>query len=361
MLKFLTLFATLALAIAGTPAAAQPERIDLPLGKSWTHPHSGIELPFKIGGVGRDGGYAYRDDFLDVGVIYDTPDGKQAITVYIFRNTNGSVPIWFAQAQGSLEARDKFEGFALVSPPAAFVPPGHDETSGLKAIYAAPKGEAPVSTGIAMFAVRGWYLKVRVTSRTRSAQEMAAWMDGILQDVSIPAHDQLSGAVAPVADCDVPLVFTGDAVDATNTMDSAMTRAVMASARFAETKDGESADNPEKFPDARTTWCREEQLNAAIAVYRPVGTQDRYLLAVGDNGRAVSVGPTMALPGIPGMDGKIFEIDDIHADYVGVFAAQTALPTYERTIEVINEGKPVAKAATWGRKRDVQIYSDQLE
>lgn len=92
------ILAVLVALLAVAPSAAQ-QPLPLDPGKAWKHKHSGIIVPATLAGTPRDRGMTYAPDELDLGLSFVVGDAAESLTVYIFRNTNGAVPVWFFQAQ----------------------------------------------------------------------------------------------------------------------------------------------------------------------------------------------------------------------------------------------------------------------
>lgn len=260
----------MAAALCGAVPSNAAEPLPIEAGKSWTHQHSGIVVPTALDGAARTNAVAFAANELDVALSFDS--AGESLTVYVYRNTNGSVPVWFSQSQWALENREVFKGLVLAMTPSAFTPPGQRAASGLVAVYDLKGASGYKSAGVALFAAGDWYVKLRATSTVRSPADTAAWMTRAIGQLKIPAAG--GAAVAPIAACTTPLAFgTGAPGDAKATAAVRLEAGVTA-------------------PSARITgggWCTDAALGGNRRVYRPVGTNDRYLLAMGDNGNAIAV------------------------------------------------------------------------
>lgn len=260
----------LMLAALGAPTLVQAQPTDLPVeaGKSWTHPHSKIVVPVSVAGSARINARQFTSDALDVAFGYGTK-GKDAITVFIFRDTNGGVPVWLAQAQRAIELRTDITT-TLTLPPVSFTPAGRPEGSGLRAVYSVTGDSGgQTATGVALVGVNGWYVKVRVTSFGGTPTTVANQLDRVIADLRLPGSTALVDPVEPVGKCPTRLlagVATSDAPAATGV--------------------GVSAPAP-TLRAAR--WCLDSVIEQNTAVYRPDGATDKYLLAVGDNGNGMAV------------------------------------------------------------------------
>lgn len=348
--------AVLAVAMAGaacaTPAAAQQD-LAITAGQPWTHRHSGISVPPTLGGNALTVAKAYAEDELDVGLSFEPEGAKDFISFYVFRNTNGDVPVWTAQAQWAIENRAAFGKPTLAGAVEAFTPPGQTTLSGLKAIYSAESSGPYTSTGVALLPVGDWYVKVRATSRHRSPEELSRLIDQVLAEIRWPAEIAAAPAAQPVIPCPVPLSFPKKSKDATSGGMSDILGASLMSVAVNDAK---------KQPTPAVQWCRDKQLGGNIAAYRPAESPDSYLLAYGDNGNGIWAGPSP-------MNRVFAEIEKtktapprygvtLHTAAQDIlFFAQDRLPSPERTIEIINAGRRASTIGTWGTKREVQINS----
>jgi len=355
VLVALTLAAT---GLAASPATAQ-QAIDLKPGKAWKHRHSGIGVPATLAGTAREGGKAFATDDLDVGLSFVEGNAVQSLTFYIYRNTNGAVPVWFSQAQWGIENRDTFGHPALAIPPQAFVPPGQTTASGLKAIYE-PKGGSYRSTGVMLLPVGDWYVKVRASSQTRSPAELASWMEAALAEIDWPRDIPPAVAAEPVTPCVEPLRFATKSADATG--DDLTAEALGVALMSAAAGDETIRKTRSSAPPAR--WCRDRTLDGNVATYRPDGSKDTYLLAYGDNGKGLWIGPSpmkVAMDEIAHKKGAAVVVHynvTLHTAAQDInFVLQDLLPSPERAIELVNTNRRASTVDTWGKNRQVQITS----
>ncbi|QZH73824.1 MAG: hypothetical protein JY451_08520 [Erythrobacter sp.] len=344
-----TTVAVCALLLPGTALAQQV--IELEAGEAFTHPHSGVVIPAILGGNPRTAAYVYAEDFLDIGVNFETEGAAQALSVYIFRNTNGSVPLWFAQAQSVVEGRDAYDDPQLVAGPEAFNPPGQLNASGLRAIYEAGRRSPTRTTGVALFAVGDWYVKLRASSATRTPDGLQHWMESVLAELTLPAQE--TSPVAPIADCPEPLRFRGRARDAqVDPADAVVNR--MLSGMLS------SAAAVQRIEQLPTVWCRDTEVTLGQVVYRTEASRDSYLFALGDNGNAVRVAQELRLDGIsPGSDDdqRRYSVELITAGRSINYVTQDRLPSPQRVIELVEADRVISAANTWGNDRAIEVNS----
>jgi hypothetical protein len=341
-------------AATAVPATAQ-QALTLEAGKAWTHSHSGISIPAILAGTPRTGGKAYAADDLDISLGFTIGDAAESLSLYIFRNTNGAVPVWFSQAQWAVENRDIYRNPALSLAPQAFVPPGQTTASGIKAIYE-PKSGDYRSTGVMLLPVGDWYVKVRASSQSRSPAELARWMDTALAQVKWPKAIAAAPEAVPVIDCPAPLAFPVEAQDAPkNGAADLMTSMLGMTASRGQTKPTAESIAAEKT----ARWCRDAALDSNQATYRRNADPTGYLLAIGDNGNGTWVGPD-ASPGLladekAGPVAPRFSITLMMAAQNINFVAQDRLPSPQRVIEILKANRTVTAAATWGQSKSLQV------
>lgn len=348
-LKGLFTAATIVVA-AAAPANAQ-EALDLKPGKAWKHKHSGITVPATLADTPRTGGNAYAADDLDVSLSFTIGGNAELLSFYIFRNTNGAVPVWFSQAQWAVENRDVYGHPALSLAPQPFVPPGQTTGSGLKAIYE-PKSGAYRSTGVMLLPVGEWYVKIRASSQSRSPTELANWMNAALAEVKWPKVIVEAPESVPVTACPSLLSFPKAAQDAPKTPGQGVAEALGVTLTG---QDGKRILQPKSV----TSWCRDADLDGNKRIYRPDAATDRYLFALGDNGNAVLVGSPETWGLLPRSDRKItHSIQFVDATATTLYVPQDILPSPERVADIINADRVVAKVSTWGESTKIEIVRE---
>ena len=342
------------------PAAAQ-QTLNVKPGKSWRHGHSGITLPATLAGIASSGAKSYANDQLDVSMSYEPEGTSDFLSVFIYRNTNGGVPVWFAQAQWAIEHRDIF-GKASPVTPQAFVPPRQTNASGLKAVYAFDGSRGIKSTGIALLPVGDWYVKLRLTSKGKNAQEVSAILDRALAEISWPSKMVSGPAATPVAPCATPLVFNGVAKDAPKDGANNLLGGLLGM-MAADPKIKKQDATPQNTPP--TLWCRERQLDDNQALYRAAAETDQYLVALGDNGNAVWVRPDNAAALLA--DAKkgpasapSYAISMMLPDKIINFVPQDRLPSFERVVELINGNRVTVTVPTWGKSKTITVSPDAV-
>lgn len=309
------------LVVTMMPAAAQ-DKLPVKAGRPWTHAHSGITIPAALDELPRVRATSFAAPELEISQNFASEDGRQSLTLSIFRDTNGAVPLWFAQAQRAIMRRADLKNPVLAVPPRAFTPPGQGAASGLKAVYAPTAVEGVKSTGVALFEVGDWYVKLRANSATLTPPDMADWMEGVIAELTMPPGN--APAAVPVADCKPKLAKAAEAGDST-LADAALTAGV-------------------KGPAARVEaelWCLERVVRGNFAVYRPDGARDRYLLASGDNGKAFLVQPQGS------GRARYHSVNFLTAHQTTIMPAQNRLPSPQRVLDLAEAKRMVTAIPTW--------------
>jgi len=310
-----------AAALSAAPVAAQ-QPLAVAEGKPWTHAHSGIIVPAALDELPRVRATSFAAPELDISQNFASDDGRESLTVYIFRNTNGAVPVWFAQAQRAISLRTDLADPPIGVAPVAFTPPGQSTASGIKAVFAPVGVEGIRSTGVALFAVGDWYVKLRANSATLTPADLSGWMEGVLAELTLPRGT--APAVRPIADCAPKLVFGPAATDST-LPDAALTAGVRtAAARMVGTR-----------------WCLDQVVRGNQAVYRPDGARDRYLLATGDNGKAFAVEPQ----GAAGV--TYYSANLVGARQTFTIVAQDRMPSPQHVLDLAAADRSVRAIETW--------------
>ncbi len=362
------------LVLATPPAVAQQE-LKVRKGKPYKHPHSKVSVPATLGGIARDKATAYHDDALDVGLAFDAADGSEALTIYIYRNTNGAVPVWFEQAVWAIENRDIYGTVTPAIPVRAFAPPNQTVEAGLMAVYASAGGPFQ-STGVALLPVGEWYVKLRASSKTKSPQQLYDWLNAALAEVEWPRSPVAAPIAVPVTSCTTELALDGVAKPAKVDKSDALIGALLGMAITDASK--KPGGTPAPAPAA---WCRDGAvLEGNMAAYRADESTTSYLVAAGDNGIGVSVasdsGSALMAVLAKEEDGDIATDDDgttitvppssnyritLHvAHQQATYPPLDRLPAPAQAARIASEQKPQSVTNTWGKDRTVQIGADAL-
>ena len=92
MRAFLLGLAAVGICISPVSAATT---IEAKPGKPWKHKATGAALPASLAGLPRTKVVYLTSPEVDVAANYENADGSEAVTIYIYRDVSGSVPVWF--------------------------------------------------------------------------------------------------------------------------------------------------------------------------------------------------------------------------------------------------------------------------
>lgn len=281
---------------AGTVAPATAQKatsIDVPANASWKHAATGVILRPKIAGFPRGTIADSSSSELDVMIQY-AEGGPTAVTLYIFRPSLMSVPVWFDRSEAQILLRSEVYGSVTPAGPArAFAVPHAAATSALQRVYVPGLGDYK-STGLVMVPLGEWLVAVRASSKELDPAALEARLGEIVAGIVWPDKVAESLAAVPVAACADTLPYDRKAKAKKPDMTQALLGAVMFAAAEDKSKDKKDGE-VEADPPKPSVWCREGESAREYGVYRTGDGYKGYVLAVGDAGITVSVGPAFPL------------------------------------------------------------------
>lgn len=268
------LFSAAALLLS-TPAEAQ-RQIDLVPGQAWIHESTGFGFAPRVDGFDRQKLTDYGETQSDISFAYrDAATGTFA-TLYVFRAGLPDVVIWGDRAEASLLANAP-QNYGATSPSqrrwSAFSPWPNSRNAGLRLVYPL-SGKGLKSTGLILVRHGEWLIKVRMSSQRLDAAQLEARMTSFLAAMAFPAPRQGAKPVYQVKPCATPLPTTRVTQFKIDALESGVPALFM----------------PPTLPDTRP-FCREATTIDNVAVYRPGGSLNSYVMAFGDGGNLVLVRP----------------------------------------------------------------------
>ena len=337
-IKSLAIAGLLAVALA-MPAQAQTKReIAAPAGAPWKHAQTGITLPASLLGFTRDSIGDHSSSEIDIFAGYG--DGQATIiTLYVFRPALASVPMWFDRSETQVLMRDVYGNATPVAAPAAFAPPGGKTASALRRIYLPGKGPYK-STGLAIIPMGEWLVAVRISSQEFDPAALDAKLDGVIKELGWPGGTADADAAAPVAACATPIAYAKKAKLKAPSMMDALLGATIATMK---------PTDEEKAKAVAVIWCREGAPKQEYAVYRAIGNDTGYTIAMGDAGRVISVSPGLALDSKD--PGYLLSLGLL--DQTLIYPSFDKLPTPAVAIDAVMKNRPIS-STTRGSK-DITI------
>ncbi|MFZ5794617.1 MAG: hypothetical protein ACRCS5_11940 [Sphingomonas sp.] len=356
------LLAAIALCVASPAIAQQPPQLKIGASEPYRHKPSGLTLPTTLDGLQRTSAVAYVPD-LDEALGFDNPANNETLTVYVFRNVTGSVPLWFDRIDWVASHRDIYGGLVSLHAPAAFAPTGQGNASGLIGSYSVSKG--PYRSTATAFMPLGpdWYVSVRYSSKTFDAATLETHLRAVVAAIGWPQTTAPQPVAVPVETCTTPLALSGEAKPVRHdkaTGGALLFGALMASASSDE-KQKMAKDEPTAPP---VTWCRDIAASIGMGssgVYRPVGTKDRYLIAYQDAGRGLMVEPDAVSILIDKKAKPAWSLTEYEVAAAASYIQRDRLPAPDQALKIIKTERTASKATTWGDKRNIQIDPDVLK
>ena len=360
MISFVKRLAALVFLLAtwASPASAQ-QLLQIDEAAVWQHPHNGIVFPTTLGGLPRARVVQFAPDYLNLGFSYREEGAIEELSVYVYRNTNGGVPVWFEQARTGVEIRDIYANPQLAFGTEQYAWPGAEGWQGLRGVYSTPDSNYSTSTAVALFSVKGWFVKMRATSDEKTAAELAQFMDAAFAELTPPTAEFDQPSIVPVIACEDKLAFKKKAEDAKTDGASSIKGALMGVPIPEEAKEHDERAEPV----AAAVWCRDASLNPVQVAYRKDASTDSYLLALGDSGIGASVAPDaslLLLKDNPKKKDQAFAIAVITESERINFVPQNRLPSLERVMEIINSTRQISSVSTWGDDHTITINPDAM-
>lgn len=335
----------------GPPASAQPSNLQAKPGKSWKHKATAVKLPALLAGLQRENVSSYGGMETDISANYWSTDGATNITVFLYRNVSGNASLWFDRARSLI----LLQPAKYVKPRSlgirSITPRGQSRASGLLEIFATESQYR--STGLILLPVNGFYAKIRASSKSLDAAGLEQLL--ITAGNSIDwASRRMEFASAPVQECASGLPQRGPArlatISSEDRMMSALIGGVVAQAAAM------------KAAPSSTVYCRDPgPLQIPYGLYRAGGSNESYLMALLDSGRAVAVGSSdlvqilLELKQTPRIS-----VTHIALEKTSTYGDFETLPLPDQALEMIDKTQPISVAATWGgKKRDLTINTSE--
>lgn len=343
MARSLLFAGVVALALmSAVPATAQPTPLKIDTDKSWKHKPTGIQFPVTLSGLTRTEIAEYTANGAELAAQYEDPAQTARVTIFLYRNVSGSVPLWFDRARFIIKESGRYgkpEAGGII----AVTPRGHANPSGLMESFATT---GPFrSTALAIFPAKEFYVKIRASSTALDRNGLAMLLTQVVAEFDAP-KDRDSMAAAPIADCSSALPVRGPAQLVKASDEDRMMAALLGGLV------GQVAARKQDKKDkaAPLVYCREPvAARIEYGVYRQVGADNRYMLATYDNGRAIFVGrDELGALVAKGEKPLRYGVTFYGMDRVDTFPQFETLPTAEQAYELVNSGRPISSSVTWG-------------
>lgn len=336
-LRICLIVALLAAPVQGALAQqAQPRVLEVPATAAWQHAGSQMILPRNAAGLPRGEIRDFGAAELDVVGVYQHPTEGITASIYIYRTMTPEVAIWFDRALTAIMLRPEFGQAGATAPvPAAFARPGASTASGLRTALDA-NGAETRGTAVAIAPIGPWLVKIRLSAARLDRAGIDALMTRLIQDLRWPAESSAERAAVPVEPCPEPLRFRQARVvrnDSANVLMDLLTGVVAAQAE-------------ERGPPP--VYCREDGSLADYGVYRANRSTNSYLVALGDSGLALTVGPAMDIAELSGGGGRgsRYSMMMQNRDSTSAMPSFNRLPPPAQAVSVAMGGGPSMSVST---------------
>ncbi len=283
--------AALGLILAAMPPLAAQDQPAARPASVWSHDRSGLTVPATLAGFTRGESKQYDEDGYNVSVAFrDKASGSWA-TLFIYRASPASVPMWGDRAAAALFR----SGAQIAIDPAAvtrrsFTPPGGaGEMSGMKLVAPATGGAA--STGLAIYLHDDWLVKLRMSSETLDPAALEARLGAFLDALALPTARRAAPPFAEIADCAAPAKPGKKAkLVQLDMMGSILLGGTLSAAHDERLEKEKAAAEKGAAVKAasETPWCRDAASKPEYGIYR-AGSDEGYLVAFGDSGTSLTV------------------------------------------------------------------------
>jgi hypothetical protein len=265
-----------------SPALAERETLAIDANADWQHQWTAMQFPARIGNFERAEVVQFQERETDISANYKDSSGN-ILSLYIFRAGPGDAAIWHDRSLVHLGANDTMFGSEGVQGKrsASFAPVGSEIESGLLSVLAT-SGEFR-STGIAIYGAGEWLVKARLSSRGLDPDGTEALLREVLGMLpKLKGYSQKESYL--IEACLDTMKF--------RTAKRMTPEDLPAAADLARTLDGKTFEIGSRI---KTVYCREGKGGSEGSVYRPLGKQDRYIIAFGDSGTSALAAPAISL------------------------------------------------------------------
>lgn len=335
------------LALSLSPAQSR-ELLDVPASARWKHAATGVILNPVMAGLNRTEMAVTAPMELDVQAQYQIASGTTFATVFVFRPAAGDLALWFDRATATIAASDRWVIESTLQSGVVPLPTG-DVGGSLQAVYAVSAGNFR-STAVLLVPMGDWIVKIRMSSETLAAPDLKESLEAFARQIGWPDSTRKAEAVTPVMGCTERLLFGSKAKVASKDRDDVMVDALISAAL--------SNIEPDKLPvkdSARGTWCRNSVIGKHGTYRSSDASNDSYLLALSDAGRAISVHPAHDLLN-KGEKGKQAYAVTLHQlERIFHYQDYDRLVPPEQALNIIEKGKPVSSVSTTGDSRSITL------
>jgi hypothetical protein len=328
----------------GQPAAAQATAIQIGEKATWRQDDARFTLPPTLDGLVRTQIVDYGERRLDVSATYRTAADGTYATVYLFRPAIADAAMWHERALLSIRPHETLgdPDHGSADTVTAALPEETVPTALLTVMPLTGKGWR--STGLAVFQLRDWLVKVRMSSPTLAPAELTARLQSLVAALDHAKADPSQGALAPMAPCAEALKFKSARRAGKPDIGATLVAGLFAGSLAQAGVEGDDEANEfESLPP--NAYCRDEASQADYGVYRRAGTSDGYTIAIADAGVSVGVHQNSLTEMLGGKDARGYWITLSNPYETATYRGFRSMPRPEQVINVIDREGPVSRTS----------------
>lgn len=324
-------------ALAPSPAAANTTPVVADVGTAWEHAATGTAFPVELAGFTRSRIEDFGKAQLDIGATYTQESSDTEATLYLFHAGLVDASVWHdrilavVNSSGRLGQIDQQH-----SRSGTFTPSTGEANAGLRTVMPLT-GSKLKATGIAIYPVSDWLIAIQMTSRDLDQAALDAQLAAFAQSIHSASPPAAKTPVAYlIGDCATALPQKQAKLYPPSMMD-----ALLGASLGAAQKD--AVLDEEAHPAEGTVWCRDASSNGSYGVYRANGSDDSFIVALGDSGATASVGID-GLAGVLGGHSKAYMMQFRTVDRMYAFRRFNRLPAASQVVEMIEKDAPISSS-----------------
>jgi len=332
------LAAVSSLACLAAPIQAQPappRTLEVPANVSWQHAETELILPPQSAGLRRT---RIRDNTADeLDIVADYADDLQGTiaTVFLFKTAVPDVALWFDRALTAIMLRPGWNLQASPMPAGiVFARPGASAASALRTSVDVGVPGAR-SSALAVVPLGPFLAKVRISSDRLDRSALDALMIRFIEGLQWPTASAGEAAAVPIEPCAAPMRLRRARV-VRDDMAQVLGNLITGAAAARRTGPG-------------PVYCREPGPTLERGVYRPGGSSQAYVIALGDAGVLLSLGQALDMGALLGNGGRgrTYSMTLLDRESTGALPSFSRLPPPDQAIAVaFGSGGPTLSATT---------------
>ena len=349
----------IATALSAAPLAAQQAKpLQLDMTNVWTHEQSGLVFPKEMGALPFLSATQFADGGWDLSLQYSPAELTDTVSIYVYQAAVQDIGLLFSESRTSLENRKQvYSSVSPLTPVSAFTPPGQNTASGLRIAYNTEG--AYKSTALAIAPMGGdWVVKFRVSSTTLSAAELDIRLTDAIQMMGWPVDNRRHPEAIEAQSCSSSLPPFKKAERVKADGGNAMLNALFASAISA------GSAEPEVDETVASRYCRDQNMQFPFSIYRPDNAVNRYVISLGDSGRAVFVEPDLASQIMAESDAKKganYTIRMVVPGLVDTYPSHDRMPSPEQAVSIIETLPLASSVSRSGDDKTISLGDGALE